>query len=162
MSPDHDHLALLVDTNGYEDFVLRVKDLRTGEFLPDTADSLGFGLAWASDGRTLFYETTDESKRADRVWRHRLGEPRAADAAVYHDPDPLFNVGVRRSRSGAFIFLTSSSFTSTRDVAARRACAGERAAARGRRAHRTSSTTWTTAASGSTCSRTATARATSR
>jgi oligopeptidase B len=113
VSPDHQYLALLEDTNGYEDFILRVKDLRTGEFLSDTADVLGFGLAWASDGRTLFYQTTDASKRADRVWRHRLGESRAADAPVYHDPDPLFNVGVRRTRSGAFIVLTSSSFTST-------------------------------------------------
>ena len=54
VSPDHRFLALLVDTNGYEDFVLRVKDLGTGAFLPDSVESLGFGLAWASDGRTLF------------------------------------------------------------------------------------------------------------
>ncbi len=113
VSPDHGHLALLVDTNGYEDFVLSVKDLRTGEFLADTAEALGFGLAWASDGRTLFYLTTDSAKRADQVWRHRLGDVRANDVSVYRDPDPLFNVGVRRSRSGAFVFLTSSSFTST-------------------------------------------------
>jgi oligopeptidase B len=113
VSPDHRYLALLEDTNGYEDFILRVKDLRTGEFLADTADSLGFGLAWASDGCTLFYQTTDASKRTDRVWRHRLGEPRTADAQVYHDPDQLFNVGVQRARSGEFILLTSSSFTST-------------------------------------------------
>jgi oligopeptidase B len=113
VSPDHQYLALLEDTNGYEEFVLRVKDLRTGEFLADTADDLGFGLAWASDGCTLFYETTDASKRADRVWRHRLGDSRTADVAVYHDPDQQFNVGVRRARSGAYIFLTSSSFTST-------------------------------------------------
>ena len=113
VSPDHGHLALLVDTNGYEDFVLSVKDLRTGEFLADTAEALGFGLAWASDGRTLFYLTTDSAKRGDQVWRHRLGDVRANDVSVYRDPDPLFNVGVRRSRSGAFVFLTSSSFTST-------------------------------------------------
>ena len=105
---------MLEDTNGYEDFILRVKDLRSGEFLPDTADALGFGLAWASDGRTLFYQTTDAAKRGRSVWRHRLGDPRACDdVSVYHDPDPLFNVGVRRSRSGAFVVLTSSSFTST-------------------------------------------------
>jgi oligopeptidase B len=113
VSPDHNHLAFLEDTNGYEDFVLRVKDLRTDEFLPDTADALGFGLAWASDGLTLFYETTDAAKRGDKIWRHQLGDARASDVSVYRDPDPLFNVGVRRSRSGAFVFLSSSSFTST-------------------------------------------------
>ena len=113
VSPDHDYLAILEDTNGYEDFVLRVKDLRSGDFLADTADALGFGLAWASDGHTLFYQTTDAAKRADQVWRHRLGEPRSRDVSVYVDPDPLFNVGVRRSRSGAFVILTSSSFTSS-------------------------------------------------
>ena len=113
VSPDHNYLAILEDTNGYEDFVLRVKDLRSGDFLGDTADALGFGLAWASDGHTLFYQTTDAAKRADQVWRHRLGEPRANDVSVYIDTDPLFNVGVRRSRSGAFVILTSSSFTST-------------------------------------------------
>jgi oligopeptidase B len=113
VSPDHAYLALLVDTNGYEDFVLRVKDLRTGEFRADTVDMLGFGLAWASDGHTLFYQTTDTAKRADRVWRHRLGDPRASDALVYADPDPLFNVSVERSRSGAYIILMSASFTST-------------------------------------------------
>ena len=113
VSPDHRYLALLVDTNGYEDFVLQVKDLQTGKFLEDTAEPLGFGLAWASDGRTLFYMTTDDAKRADRVWRHRLGETRASDVSVYGDPDPLFNVGVRRSRSGAFVYVSSSSFTSS-------------------------------------------------
>jgi oligopeptidase B len=113
VSPDHDYLAILEDTNGYEDFVLRVKDLRSGIWLADNADALGFGLAWASDGRTLFYQTTDSAKRADQVWRHRLGEPRESDVSVYLDPDPLFNVGVRRSRSGMYVILTSSSFTST-------------------------------------------------
>ncbi len=113
VSPDHNYLAILEDTNGYEDFVLRVKDLRTEAFLADTADALGFGLAWASDGQTLFYQTTDSAKRADQVWRHRLGDSRARDVSVYLDPDPLFNVGVRRTRSGAFVVLTSSSFTST-------------------------------------------------
>jgi oligopeptidase B len=112
VSPDHRFLALLVDTKGYEDFVLRVKDLGSGAFLSDTVENLGFGLAWASDGSTLFYQTTDTAKRGDQVWRHRLGEPRERDVSVYRDPDPLFNVGVRRSRSGAFVMITSSSFTS--------------------------------------------------
>ena len=45
VSPDHRLLAVLVDTTGYEDFELQVKDLRAGRFLEDTIRKLGFGSA---------------------------------------------------------------------------------------------------------------------
>ena len=112
VSPDHNYLALLVDTNGYEEFELQLIDLRTGERLVDRLTNLGFGLAWASDNRTLFYLTTDSAKRADRVWRHRLGDAVDADASVYHDTNVLFNVSVERAESGDWIMITSGSFTS--------------------------------------------------
>ena len=112
VSPDHTLLAMLVDTSGYEAFVLQVKDLRTGAMRADRAEDLGFGLAWASDNATLFYETTDAAKRADQIWRHRLGDDRSRDVSVYRDEDVRFNVAVNRSRDGEYIFLTSGSFTS--------------------------------------------------
>lgn len=113
VSPDHQKLAVLVDTNGYEDFVLRVKDLRTGEWLPDRIEKLSWGLAWASDNRTLFYMTPDSAKRGDRVWRHVVGTPTAQDVSVYQDTDVLYNVSVSRSRNGAWILISSTSFTSS-------------------------------------------------
>ena len=112
VSPDHTLLAMLVDTSGYEAFVLQVKDLRTGAMRADRAEDLGFGLAWASDNATLFYETTDAAKRADQIWRHRLGDDRSRDVSVYRDEDVRFNVAVNRSWDGEYIFLTSGSFTS--------------------------------------------------
>ncbi len=111
VSPDHQLLALLVDTTGYEDFTLRVKDLRTGKFLPDRKEKLGFGLAWASDNRTVFYMSTDSAKRGDRVWRHTVGTSVRQDVSVYHEPNVLFNVGVQRLRSGKFIAISAGSFT---------------------------------------------------
>lgn len=113
VSPDGSILAILVDTTGYEDFELRFRDLATGKDLPDRVPKLGFGMAWASDNRTLFYSTTDSAKRNDKVWRHRLGTAPAQDVMVYHDPDVLFNVSVDRTRSGAFVLINSSSFTSS-------------------------------------------------
>lgn len=113
VSPDHRSLAVLVDTNGYEDFILQVKDLQTGKWLSDRIEKLGFGLAWASDNRTVFYMTSDSAKRGDQVWRHRIGEPRDRDVSVYRDNDVLFNVGVSRSRNGAWILISSGSFTSS-------------------------------------------------
>jgi len=113
VSPNHERLAVLVDTNGYEDFFLRVKDLKTGRWIDEGLDKLSWGLAWASDNRTLFYMTPDSAKRGDRVWRHVVGEPRAKDVSVYQDNDVLFNVGVSRSRNGQWIFISSGSFTSS-------------------------------------------------
>jgi oligopeptidase B len=112
VSPDHNFLAVLVDTNGYEDFVLRVKDLRSGEWLSDRVEKLSWGLAWANDNRTLFYVTFDSAKRGDKVWRHTMGTPAAQDVMVYHEPDVLFNVSLSRARSGEWILFGSSSFTS--------------------------------------------------
>jgi oligopeptidase B len=112
VSPDHRLLAVLVDTNGYEDFELQIKDLSTGQFLAERIPKLSFGLAWASDNRTIFYMTQDSAKRGDKVWRHQVGEPPSRDALVFHEPDVLFNLSVRRARSGRYIYLESSSFTS--------------------------------------------------
>ena len=112
VSPDHRHLALLVDTSGYEDFALQVLDLETRDWLPDRIEKIGFGLAWASDNRTLFYTTTDAAHRSNEVWRHALRAERATDVSVYRDDDPRYNVGVGRARNGMFIHLVSGSFTS--------------------------------------------------
>jgi oligopeptidase B len=111
VSPDHRRLALLIDTTGYEDFTLRVKDLTTGKYLPDRKEKLGFGLAWASDNRTLFYTSTDSAKRNDRVWRHSVGTSVRTDVSVFHEANVLFNVGVQRLRSGKFIAISAGSFT---------------------------------------------------
>jgi oligopeptidase B len=113
VSPDHQRLAVLVDTNGYEDFVLRVKDLRTGQWLPDRIEKLSWGLAWADDNMTLFYMTPDSAKRGDKVWRHAVGTERAQDVLVYHETDVLFNASVQRARSGGWILIGSGSFTSS-------------------------------------------------
>lgn len=111
VSPDYRLLAVLEDVSGYEDFTLRIRDLATGEWRADRVEKLGFGLAWASDSRTIFYLTFDEAKRADRVWRHVLGDDRAQDVQVFHDPDVRYNVGASRARSGDYVVISSASFT---------------------------------------------------
>jgi oligopeptidase B len=111
VSPDGNFLAALVDTNGYEDFSLRVRDLRTNQWLPDRVEKLSWGLAWASDNKTVFYVSGDSAKRPEKVWRHVVGTPTSSDAVVFHEENVLFNVSIERARSGAFVFIQSGSFT---------------------------------------------------
>ncbi len=73
VSDDQNLLAYAIDYTGFRQFTLRVKDLRSGQTLADTAGRVT-PLAWAADSKTLFLVTEDEvTKRSDRLWRHLLG-----------------------------------------------------------------------------------------
>jgi oligopeptidase B len=105
VSPDHDRLAYSVDLAGDERFTLRVKDLRTGEVLPDVVENVFYGSAWSLDGEHLFYLTVDDAWRPHRVWRHRLGTPVSQDDLVLDEPDERYFVGVELSRSDAYVVI---------------------------------------------------------
>ncbi|MGH7368178.1 MAG: S9 family peptidase [Candidatus Rokuibacteriota bacterium] len=110
VSDDGRRLAYTTDVTGARDHTLHVKDLETGALLPDRVEKVS-AVAWAADGLTLFYVTEDEAKRPYRLHRHRLGA--AVADLLYEEPDALFRFHVGRSRSLAYLFLVSGSFTST-------------------------------------------------
>ncbi|HEX8487580.1 MAG TPA: oligopeptidase B, partial [Propionibacteriaceae bacterium] len=104
VSPDGTLLAYSVDTRGDERFQLRIRDLRTGEELPDVIEDTAYGVAWA--GRThLFYTRSDDAWRPYVVRRHRLGTDPDVDVDVLREPDERFWVGVDASRDDAWILL---------------------------------------------------------
>lgn len=111
ISPDHSILAYLADTSGAFLYTVYFKDLKSG-LLVDSISSAR-GLAWAEDGRTVFYEACDSTQRTDRIIRHRLGEPPDSDRVVVYEKDPEFSVDVSRSKSRQYIFIHSYSKTST-------------------------------------------------
>jgi oligopeptidase B len=110
VSDDGKLLAYSTDGTGFREYTLRVKDLTTGDLLPDRAPKVG-SVAWAGDGRTLFYVTEDAAKRAHRLYRHTLGA--TEDELIYEEKDELYRIGVARSRDKKYLFLTSSSSDTT-------------------------------------------------
>jgi oligopeptidase B len=110
VSDDGRRLAYTIDVTGFREYTLFVKDLVTGAVLPDHVEKVS-SVAWAADNDVLFYVTEDHAKRAHRLWRHRLGAP--ADDLLFEETDELFRLFVWRSRSRAFLFAGSYSFTST-------------------------------------------------
>jgi oligopeptidase B len=113
VSLDDRLLAYSTDTNGDERYTVRVKDLTTGDLLPDVVTGVLGGITWSPDGRDLYYATVDDTWRSDKVWRHRLGTAQADDELVFHETDGRFWVGVGRSRSDRFLMIASGSKTTT-------------------------------------------------
>jgi oligopeptidase B len=115
VSPDGTLLAFATDTVGNERYVLEVKDLTTGELLPDRIEYVLGGAVWSPDGRDLYYCTVDEAWRRDKVWRHRLGST-DPDELVFHETDGRFWVGVGRSRTQRFLVIASASKNTTESL----------------------------------------------
>ncbi|MCW5624835.1 MAG: S9 family peptidase [Burkholderiales bacterium] len=109
VSPDARLLAFSTDYTGFREYTLRVKNLDTGRLLPVEIPKAR-SVAWA-DSETLFYATEDEAKRSCRVWRHRLGTDE--HTLVFQEDDVRFSVGVDLCRSRRFVFITTSSATTS-------------------------------------------------
>lgn len=105
VSPDGRWLAFSTDFSGDERFTLRVKDLTTGELLPDEVPDTFYGTAWSADASVLFYVTVDDAWRPNRVWRHTVGSASADDVVVHQEDDERFWVGVELTRSEKFILI---------------------------------------------------------
>jgi len=105
-SPDHRFVAFTVDTTGAERYSLRVKDLQTGEFLPDDVYPL-FSFVWANDNQTIFYvrKLDPEIESPYQCFRHHLRDPQSRDELIYQEDDLAYGLGVTKSRSDAYIFL---------------------------------------------------------
>src|SRR5438552_16146261 len=112
VSDDNQLLAYSTDTTGFRQYVLQVKDLRSGTTHPERFERVT-SVAWASDNRTLFYTVEDETtKRSHRLYRHVLGSTEP-DILLYEETDERFRIEVERTRSGAFLLLTIASHTTS-------------------------------------------------
>lgn len=115
VSDDDNLLAYTTDTTGFRQYTLHVKDLRTGEILPDQVERVG-SVVWAADNRTLFYSVEDEEqKRQFQFYRHVVGTQHDQDVLVYEEKDERFNVGAGRTCDGKYIILASGSHTASEE-----------------------------------------------
>jgi oligopeptidase B len=109
-SDDGNLLAYSTDNTGYRQYTLQVKDLRTGQLLPEKIERVD-SVAWANDNKTLFYVTEDAvTKRNDKMFRHVLGSDKYE--LIYDEKDELFDIGVGKSLDKAVIMLGAYSKTS--------------------------------------------------
>jgi len=106
-SPDHRWLAYSIDTDGSEIYTIMIKDLEKGELLEEAIPGSYYSLEWANDSQTIYYDVLDENHRPVKIFKHRLGDNPSKDGLVYEELDPRFFVGVMKSSSKRFLFVTS-------------------------------------------------------
>lgn len=109
VSPNHTLLAYSTDTSGSERYTLFVKDLATGQLLPDQISGTSYSVEWGNDNRTLFYTTQNEAWRDFKLFRHVLGTDPADDEELFHEPDELYRIWLSKTKDEAFVVLSIAS-----------------------------------------------------
>ncbi len=111
VSDNESLLAYTTDSTGFRQYTLHVKDLSTGQTLPDTAERIT-SVQWAADNRTLFLVTEDAvTKRSDRLFRHKLGT--SSLEPLYQETDELYGIGLSRTRDKQYLVLHIGSTDTT-------------------------------------------------
>ncbi|MDO5666095.1 MAG: S9 family peptidase [Bacteroidia bacterium] len=113
ISPDNSKAAYFYnETGSYAEFILKVKDLASGEDVGFSVNG-ATSIAWANDNKTLFYGVIDNTLRSYRVLRQMLDAPKAD--LVFEEKDPRFSTYVSGSKTKEYIFISSSSSTTSEE-----------------------------------------------
>jgi oligopeptidase B len=100
-------LAYSVDDNGSERFTVRIKDLATGEHLPDEIPGTLSSLVWVAGDTGLIYSLANEQWRTDNARLHWLGRPLDEDIEFYHEDDEGFRVSISRSANEQWVIVSA-------------------------------------------------------
>ncbi|HRG16096.1 MAG TPA: S9 family peptidase, partial [Pseudomonadota bacterium] len=113
-SPDGAQLVYAEDVSGRRQFVLRFKNLQTGQLWPESIANVEAGTVWANDNRTVLYiEKNPQTLLGFRVRKHVLGTDPANDPVVYEEKDSTYYMGIGKSRSERFLWIGLNSTVAT-------------------------------------------------
>ena len=108
VSNDGRLLAYAIDDTGSERFEVRVKDLTSGEHLPDVIPGMLSELVWTADDKGFLYGLANEQWRTDNARLHWLGTDPKTDVELFKEADEGFRVGVSETSDRKWIVLATS------------------------------------------------------
>ena len=107
ISPDGRLMAYALDDTGSERFTIRVRNLETGQELPDVIPNTLSSIVWAADSGGFVYGMANKHWRVDNAFYHRLGEDPKKAKRLYKEKDIGFSVDVDLSAQKDWILIST-------------------------------------------------------
>ncbi len=108
VSTDNKLLAFSTDLISRREYTIQIKNLSTGDILPDKIENTTGAITWANDNKTIFYVKKDSvTLRSHKIFKHILGTDTSQDELVFEEEDDTFSCYVYKSKSSQYIFIGS-------------------------------------------------------
>jgi len=105
ISPNGRLMAYAYDDNGSERFEIHVRDLESGEDLPDVIPNTLSSIVWSADSQGIVYGIANANWRTDNMHYHRLGDSPKKAKQLYKERDIGFSVDVELSAQKDWIII---------------------------------------------------------
>lgn len=109
VSPNNELATFSSDHVGRRIYNIQIKNVITGEILPDQIPNTTGKAVWANDNQHIFYIRKDKNLRAFQVYRHKIGTDSSEDVLVFDEKNEAFDVNIFKTKSLEYIFIASSS-----------------------------------------------------
>ena len=110
VSPDNQLLTYQENTDGTDRWVLKFKNLQSGEIMSDSIEYIG-SMEWYSQSKIFYTKVDPKTYRTGQLYSYDLNKKEST--LIYEELDKLFSIGLRKSRSKEFLFMSSSKSTQT-------------------------------------------------
>ena len=107
VSPDATLLAWSADEDGSERYRIHVKDLASGDLLPDLVANASGAIKWVEGEPAFLWVELNDKLRPYRVRLHRLGTEAGGDPILYEEGDPAFFVSIGKTRSRRYLVIAT-------------------------------------------------------
>ncbi len=114
ISMDNQLMIYGVDFVSRRQYTLHIQNIATGEVYAESIPNTSGRGMWANDNQTFYYtQKNKETLRAEKIFRHTLGDDIANDEEIYHETDETYIVYAGKSKSDQYIVLCSYSTLAT-------------------------------------------------
>lgn len=106
------YLCFGVDSDGSEEYTIRIKEISTGKLLDECIEVAGTSLEW-TETTGFYYTKLNATKRPYQVYYHVLGSHNNEDVLIYEESDEAYFVDLNRTKDQQYIVIESVSKTTS-------------------------------------------------
>jgi oligopeptidase B len=104
-------VAYVYDTIGKKQYVLRIKDIKTGHIFKDSiTDVAAKGITWTKDDKAFYYIKNNERVKSYRLMKHVLGTESSKDLTIYEELDDQNFIFNHISSSRKYLLLNIKNY----------------------------------------------------